>query len=212
MFCPDCNFVRPLAAPWNTCTGSMRPCVGKCYTRSERIEIRSCPPGLRRNLVSWVSAKKLQEKLTLLYIRMKTKFFLFPQKKLFVQSSCKTYKVIPVLFNWAPRHEGVLREWNYSTTHSMTSALDADEWSASLAGRFTHRERDPGTHWIGGWVNPRAFLDAVVKRKIPGCCHRESNPRTPIVQPVAQRYTDWAITTLTTPPYLLYTSRIHFFP
>jgi hypothetical protein len=26
--------------------------------------------------------------------------------------------------------------------------------------------------------------------------HRESNPRTPIVQPVAQRYTDWAITAL----------------
>jgi hypothetical protein len=25
---------------------------------------------------------------------------------------------------------------------------------------------------------------------------RESNPRTPIVQPVAQRYTDWAITAL----------------
>jgi hypothetical protein len=29
-----------------------------------------------------------------------------------------------------------------------------------------------------------------------GCPHRESNPRTPIVQPVAQRYTDWAITAL----------------
>jgi hypothetical protein len=26
--------------------------------------------------------------------------------------------------------------------------------------------------------------------------HRESNPRTPLVQPVAQRYTDWAITAL----------------
>jgi hypothetical protein len=25
---------------------------------------------------------------------------------------------------------------------------------------------------------------------------RESNPRTPIVQPIAQRYTDWAITAL----------------
>jgi hypothetical protein len=25
----------------------------------------------------------------------------------------------------------------------------------------------PGTYWIGGWVSPRAFLDAVVKRKIP---------------------------------------------
>jgi hypothetical protein len=46
-----------------------------------------------------------------------------------------------------------------------------------------------GTHWIGGWVGPRAVLDAVVKRKIPS--HRqESNPRTPIVQRVAQRYTD----------------------
>jgi hypothetical protein len=41
-------------------------------------------------------------------------------------------------------------------------------------------------------VGPRAGLDAVVKRKIPSP-RRESNPRTPIVQPVAQRYTDWPI-------------------
>jgi hypothetical protein len=47
----------------------------------------------------------------------------------------------------------------------------------------------PCTHRIGGWVGPRAFLDAVVKRKIPSP-RRESNLRTPIVQPVAQRYTD----------------------
>jgi hypothetical protein len=33
-------------------------------------------------------------------------------------------------------------------------------------------------------VGPRAVLDAVVKRKIPNP-HRESNPRTPIVQPVS---------------------------
>jgi hypothetical protein len=33
------------------------------------------------------------------------------------------------------------------------------------------------THWIGGWVGPRAVLDAVVKRKIP-IPRRESNPRT----------------------------------
>jgi hypothetical protein len=31
----------------------------------------------------------------------------------------------------------------------------------------------------------------VVKRKIPNT-YRESNPRTPLLQPVAQRYTDWA--------------------
>jgi hypothetical protein len=41
-------------------------------------------------------------------------------------------------------------------------------------------------------VCPRAVLDAVVKRKIPSH-RRELNPRTPIVQPVAQRYTDLAI-------------------
>jgi hypothetical protein len=47
----------------------------------------------------------------------------------------------------------------------------------------------PGTHSIGGWVGTEAVLDAVVKRKIPNH-RRESNPRTPIVHPVAQRYTD----------------------
>jgi hypothetical protein len=51
------------------------------------------------------------------------------------------------------------------------------------------RERAPGTHWIGGWVGPRSVLDAVVKRKIPNP-FRESNPRIPIVQPIAQRYTE----------------------
>jgi hypothetical protein len=68
-------------------------------------------------------------------------------------------------------------------------------WSASRPGRFIPRKRAPGTHWIGGWVGPRTVLDVVVKRKIPSP-HRESNPRTPIVQPVAQCYTDWAITAL----------------
>jgi hypothetical protein len=95
-------------------------------------------------------------------------------------------------FNWAPRHEGVLGEWRYSSTHSLTSALDGGEWSASLPGRFIPRERAPHTPWIGGWVGSSAFLDAVVKRKIPSPC-RESNPRTPITQPVVHRYTDWAI-------------------
>jgi hypothetical protein len=63
--------------------------------------------------------------------------------------------------------------------------LDGGEWSASRPGRFTPRERARGTHWIGGWVGPRAVLDAVIWRKIPSP-RRESNPRIPIVQPVAQ--------------------------
>jgi hypothetical protein len=61
---------------------------------------------------------------------------------------------------------------------------------------------------IGGWVGPRAVLDAVVKRKIPSP-RRESNPRTPIVQPVTQRYTDWAINLLKTNDKLTSTSQIH---
>jgi hypothetical protein len=83
------------------------------------------------------------------------------------------------VLNQAPRYEGVLGEWRYSSTHSLISALDGGEWSASLAGRFTPRERAPVTYWIGGWVGPRNVLDAVVKRKIPSL-RRESNPRTPI--------------------------------
>jgi hypothetical protein len=55
-------------------------------------------------------------------------------------------------------NEGVLGEWMYSSTHSLTSTLDEGEWSASRTGRFTSRERAPGAHWIGGWVGPRAVL------------------------------------------------------
>jgi hypothetical protein len=86
-----------------------------------------------------------------------------------------------------------LGAWKYSFTHSLTSALDGGDLSASRPGRCTPRERVPGTYCIGGWVDPRAVVDAVVKRKILSP-RRKSNPRTPIVQPVAQRYTDWAIT------------------
>jgi hypothetical protein len=53
----------------------------------------------------------------------------------------------------------------------LTSALAGGKWSASRADRFTPGERAPGTHWKGGWVNPRAGLDDVEKRKfltLPG--------------------------------------------
>jgi len=36
------------------------------------------------------------------------------------------------------------------------------DWSASRPGRFTARERESDTHWIGGWVGPRTGLDTVV--------------------------------------------------
>jgi hypothetical protein len=41
-------------------------------------------------------------------------------------------------------------------------------WAVSITPwlPFTPRERTPGTHWTGGWVGPRASLDAETKRKV----------------------------------------------
>jgi hypothetical protein len=47
----------------------------------------------------------------------------------------------------------------------LTSALVGGEWSGSSPGRFTPGETAPCTHWIGGWVDPRAGLHDVEKRK-----------------------------------------------
>jgi len=91
-------------------------------------------------------------------------------------------------FNWALRHEGVSGEWRYSSTYSLTPALDGCVWSASRPGLFTPAERAPSTHWIGGWVGTRAVLDAVRKFPVP------AGYRTPVAQFVASHYSDWAMT------------------
>jgi hypothetical protein len=44
-------------------------------------------------------------------------------------------------------------------------------WSASRHGRFTLGERALASHWLGGWVGPRAGVDSVEKVKfltLPG--------------------------------------------
>jgi hypothetical protein len=46
----------------------------------------------------------------------------------------------------------------------LTLALAGGELSTSRPGRFTPRERAPRTHWIGGWVDPRAGLGDLEKR------------------------------------------------
>jgi hypothetical protein len=51
-------------------------------------------------------------------------------------------------------------------------ALDRGEWSASRPGRFNVEVRVAGTHWIGGWMGPRAGLDEVAK-KISHYTYRE---------------------------------------
>jgi hypothetical protein len=67
----------------------------------------------------------------------------------------------------------------------LTSVLVGGEWSASRPDRFTPGEKT-GTHWIEGWVGPRAGLDNVEQRQfllLPGLELR------PLGRP-ASRYTD----------------------
>jgi hypothetical protein len=73
----------------------------------------------------------------------------------------------------------------------LTSALSGGEWSGSCPGHFTPGETTPGTHWIGGWVDPRASLDDVEKRKFLTLPDSNSDPS--VVHPIASCYTDYAI-------------------
>jgi hypothetical protein len=56
-------------------------------------------------------------------------------------------------------------ECMYKSTFFLTSALVGVEWSASRPCHFTPMKRAPGTRWILGWVDPRAGLDDLEKRK-----------------------------------------------
>jgi hypothetical protein len=81
----------------------------------------------------------------------------------------------------------------------LTSALVGGKWSASRPGRFNPGERAHGTHWIGGWVGPRAGLDDVEKRKfLPP---RDSNSDPSVVHPIASSYRDYASLAPHKPPF-----------
>jgi hypothetical protein len=98
---------------------------------------------------------------------------------------------VPVVYNdakkqisSATRHGGASGERRYSSYSFLTSALDGDEWSASLPAA-----RAPGTHCTGGWVGLRDGLDTDVRGKILCPCRR-SKPDCPVVQSVVRHYTD----------------------
>jgi hypothetical protein len=46
--------------------------------------------------------------------------------------------------------------------HFLDLSTVGGEWSASRPSRSTPGKEPPSTHWIGGWVSPRAGLDDVV--------------------------------------------------
>jgi hypothetical protein len=55
------------------------------------------------------------------------------------------------------------RRVDVETRVFLTSTLVGGERSASSSGRFTPGEIASGTHWIGGWVEPRAGLNEMQK-------------------------------------------------
>jgi hypothetical protein len=60
----------------------------------------------------------------------------------------------------------------------FTAALAEGEWSALRPDRFTLGERAHGTHWIRGWMDPRAGLDDVEKRQFLPTVTRTPTPRS----------------------------------
>jgi hypothetical protein len=89
------------------------------------------------------------------------------------------------VINKTPRHEDASGSGD-TVPPFLTSVLDGGEWSASRSGHFISGGRASGTHWVGGWVGPRAGLDAADRKTM----NTPVENRTPVVQPVAHRYTD----------------------
>lgn len=57
-------------------------------------------------------------------------------------------------------------------------------WVVSLTCQLLYPgQTAPNAHWICGWVNRTAGLDALEKRKI-SCLDWRSNPRSPSLQPI----------------------------
>ena len=62
----------------------------------------------------------------------------------------------------------------------MTAALEEGEWSAARPAAIYPRER-PGTHFTGGWVNPKVGLDGRKNSSPPGFDSVPSNPWSVVI-------------------------------
>jgi hypothetical protein len=102
-----------------------------------------------RLLLVRVASTSHNQKIEHIVIKTKVKLSTQERSKLIMnclQCLLQDIKVklsLCLFFNWAQRHESVLGEWRYSSTHSLTSALDGGKWSASRPGRFTPHRKCP---------------------------------------------------------------------
>jgi hypothetical protein len=81
----------------------------------------------------------------------------------------------------------------YSSYSFSTSALDGGEWPASRPGRALASGKGPKVPIVqeAGWAPERVWTQRIEKKSFRLC--RGSNLDSPVVQPVARHYTDWAI-------------------
>jgi hypothetical protein len=88
---------------------------------------------------------------------------------------------LSLYFNWAPRHEGVLTEWRYSSTHILGLGTRR-RWVVIFMSRPLYSQRKspwyPLDRRLGG---PQSRW---WREKFPA----PSGNRTPIIQPAVQRY------------------------
>jgi len=65
------------------------------------------------------------------------------------------------------------------TLHAFLTSAALDLVSGQLhAPTILIPRKDPGTHWIEGWMGPRAHLDLIEKIKITFLPLREIEPRS----------------------------------
>jgi hypothetical protein len=63
-----------------------------------------------------------------------------------------------------------LGEERYRSYSLLTSALGGVSGQRHAPAALYPRERNPGTHWTGGWVGSKAGLDTEVRGKISCLC------------------------------------------
>jgi hypothetical protein len=80
-------------------------------------------------------------------------------------------------------------ERKHSSFSFLTSAVDGVSGQRHAPAALYPRERNPGTHWIGGCVGLRVGLDTEDSRQILCLCQGQ-NPDRSVVQSVVKHYTD----------------------
>jgi hypothetical protein len=82
-------------------------------------------------------------------------------------------------------HEVAEVNYNYSSTLSVTSALDWGVLSTPRPGRFTPGI-EPGTHCTGRWVGPRVGLNGCGKSRHRDSISGPSSPQPVVSRPILQ--------------------------